>query len=140
MIATDTSFSTALLETAPNRPPVSKFTSMNGLVYLGAGALLMVWPGAVQTLLFDAPFAGHEEGLFRALGMAVAVIGWLYLFGGRSGGRQFAACTVLDRWILVPLVCIPLSIAGVFPHTFLALAFLDIALAVGTWVIRKRAR
>lgn len=58
---------------------------MNGVVYLAAGALLMVWPGAVQTLLFDAPFAAHEQGLFCALGMAVAVIGWLYLFGGRSG-------------------------------------------------------
>jgi hypothetical protein len=90
------SFSAGLLETAPNRSAVSKYTSMNGLVYLGAGALLIVWPGAVQMLLFDQPFAGHEEGLFRAIGMAVAVIGWLYLFGGRSGGRQFAACTVLD--------------------------------------------
>ena len=57
------SFSADLLETAPNRPGVSKYTSMNGLVYLGAGALLMVWPGAVQTLLFDEPFAGHEGGL-----------------------------------------------------------------------------
>jgi hypothetical protein len=113
---------------------------MNGVVYLAAGALLMVWPGAVQTLLFDAPFAAHEQGLFCALGMAVAVIGWLYLFGGRSGGRQFAACKVLDRCILVPIVCIPLAAAGVFPHTFLAFAFLDVALAVGIWVIRSARR
>jgi hypothetical protein len=70
--------------------------------------------------------------------MAVAVIGWLYFFGGRSGGRQFAACTVLDRWILVPRVLVPLAMACVFPHTFLAFAFLDIALAIGTWFIRSR--
>jgi hypothetical protein len=70
--------------------------------------------------------------------MAVAVIGWLYLFGGRSGGRQFAACTVLDRWILVPIVLVPIAIAGVFPHTFFAFALLDVALAIGTWVMLRR--
>jgi len=132
------SFTSDLLETPLNRSPASKYTAINGLVYLGAGALLIVWPGAVQTLLFDAPFAAHEEALFRAVGMAVAVIGWLYLFGGRSGGRQFAACTVLDRWILVPIVLVPLAIAGVFPHTFLAFALLDIALAIGTWLMLRR--
>jgi len=59
---------------------------MNGYVYLGLGALFIVWPGAVQTIFRDDGFAGHEEALFRVLGMTVAVIGWLYLFGGRSGG------------------------------------------------------
>jgi hypothetical protein len=132
------SFTSDLLETPPNLAPVSKYTTINGLIYLGAGALLIVWPGAVQMLLFDEPFAGHEEALFRALGMTVAVIGWLYLFGGRSGGRQFAACTVLDRWILVPIVLVPIAMAGVFPHTFLAFAFLDVVLAIGTWVLRSR--
>jgi hypothetical protein len=133
------SFSTDLFEIAPNRSAVSKYTSMTGFLYLGAGVLLIVWPGAVQTLLMDRDFVGDEEPLFRVVGMAVAIIGWLYLFGGRSGGRQFAACTVLDRWILVPLVLVSIAIAGVFPHTFLAIALLDVALAVGTWVIRKRA-
>jgi hypothetical protein len=132
------SFTSDLLETPPNRSSASKYTAINCLVYLGAGALLIVWPGAVQTLLFDGPFAGHEEALFRAVGMAVAVIGWLYLFGGRSGGRQFVSYTVLDRWILVPIVLVPIAIAGVFPHTFLAFALLDVALAVGTWVMLHR--
>lgn len=132
------SFSSDLLEKPPVLSQASKYTAINGLVYLGAGALLMVWPGAVQTLLFDEPFAGHEEALFRVVGMAVAIIGWLYFFGGRSGGRQFAACTVLDRSILVPIVLLPLVIAGVFPHTFLAFILLDVGLAIGTWVLRKR--
>jgi hypothetical protein len=132
------SFTSDLLGTPPNRSQASRYTAINGLVYLGAGALLIVWPGAVQRLLFDEPFAAHEEALFRAIGMAVAVIGWLYLFGGRSGGRQFVACTVLDRWILVPIVLVPIAIAGVFPHTFLAFALLDVALAIGTWVMLRR--
>ena len=96
------------------------------------------WPGVVQTLFMDAPFAGKEEGLFRALGMALGVIGWLYLFGGRSGGRQFVAAGVLDRWMLVPGVLVSLAIAGVFPHTFLAFALLDVSLAIGAWMLRDR--
>jgi len=111
---------------------------MNGFIYLGAGAVFIFWPGAVQTLFRDAPFAGNEEALFRVIGMAVAVIGWLYLFGGRSGGRQVVAASVLDRWVLVPGVLVPLAIAGVFPHTLLAFALLDVSLAVGAWMLRNR--
>ncbi len=132
------SFTSDLIETAPNLSTVSKYTEISGLLYLGAGALLIVWPGAVQTLLMDRDFVGDEGALFRVVGMAVAVIGWLYLFGGRSGGRQFAACTVLDRWILVPLVLVSIAIVGVFPHTFLAIALLDVTLAIGTWVLRRK--
>jgi hypothetical protein len=87
---------------------------MNGFIYLGAGGLLIVWPGAVQTLLRDPAFVGHEGALFRVIGMAVAVIGWLYVFGGRSGAQQFGPASVLDRVVLVPLVLVPLVIAGRF--------------------------
>jgi hypothetical protein len=111
---------------------------MNGFVYLGMGALLILWPGAVQTIFRDEAFTGHERGLFRVIGMAVAVIGWLYLFGGRSGARQIVAASVLDRWILVPAVLVPLAISGVFPHTLLAFALLDASLAAGAWVLRRR--
>jgi hypothetical protein len=112
------SFTADLLETAPNRAAVSKYTSMNGLVYLGAGALLMVWPGAVQTLLFDQPFAGHEEGLFRAIGMAVAVIvrrpfrrpTIRCLYSARPlHSRSSSWRTAIDCWRIssyVPRVCI----------------------------------
>ena len=86
----------------------------------------------------DAPFAGNEQALFRVLGMTVAVIGWLYLFGGRSGGRQVVAASILDRLVLVPGVLVPLAIAGVYPHSFLAFALLDVSLAVGAWMLRNR--
>jgi hypothetical protein len=132
------SFMSDLLEKPADLSAASKYTAMNGFIYLAAGGLLIVWPGAVQALLMDAPFVGHEAGLFRALGMAVAVIGWLYLFGGRSGAPQFGPASVLDRLILVPAVLVPLVIAGVFPHTLLAFAVLDPALAIGALVIRSR--
>ncbi len=92
----------------------------------------------IQTLLGDAPFQGHEAALVRVLGMALAVIGWLYFFGGRSGGRQVVAASVLDRLILVPLVLVPTALAGVFPHTMIAFAILDPMLALGAWWLLAR--
>ena len=53
----------------------SKFTVLNGALYLSAGGLLIAWPGAVQTWLFGPAFEGREESLIRVLGMAVAIIG-----------------------------------------------------------------
>ena len=127
-----------LLESSSDLSVASKYTAINGIVYLAAGALLIVWPGATQTLFMDRAFVGDEGGLMRALGMAVAVIGWFYLIGGLSGSRQYVAASVFDRLILVPAVLIPLAIAGVFPHLFLAIAILDVGLAVGTWVLGGR--
>ena len=111
---------------------------MNGYIYLALGTLFIVWPGSVQTIFMDAPFVGHESALFRVCGMAVAVIGWLYLFGGRSGARQLGPASVLDRVVLVPGVLVPLAIAGVFPYTLAAVAILDPTLAIGAWVLRNR--
>ena len=132
------SFNTDLWETPPNLSRASRWTAMNGYIYLGLGALFVIWPGAVQTIFRDADFAAHEEALFRVLGMTVMVIGWLYLFGGRSGGRQTVAASILDRWILVPAVLVPLAIAGVFPHALLAFALLDASLALGAWILRRK--
>src|SRR6476661_6074843 len=80
-----------LLEHPGDLPVPSKYTAMNGLFYLGSGALMMVWPGAIQTVFRDASFIGNEAALIRILGMTVAVIGWLYLFGSLSGDRRIVA-------------------------------------------------
>src|SRR4029077_7151462 len=132
------SFMSDLLEMPATRTTASKYTAMNGFIYLGLGALFLLWPDAVQTVFRDEPFTGHEGALFRVIGLTVMVIGWLYLFGGRSGGRQVVAASVLDRWILVPLVLVPIAIAGVFPHVLLAFALLDASLALGAWILRRR--
>jgi hypothetical protein len=72
------------------------------------------------------------------MGLTVVVIGWLYLFGGRSGARQFVASTVVDRVLFVPAVLLPLALAGVFPHLMVTFAILDPVLAIGAWVLRSR--
>ena len=126
-----------LLERPFDQAITSKYTAMNGWIYLGIGAVLVIWPGIVQTIFRDAPFVGNEGALFRVVGMSLMVIGWLYLFGGLSGGRRIVAASVLDRWVLVPLVLVPLAIAGVFPHTLLAMAALDPTLALGAWLLLR---
>ncbi|HEY1926154.1 MAG TPA: hypothetical protein VGG92_01700 [Caulobacteraceae bacterium] len=128
-----------LLERPADLPLTSKYTVVGGLVYLAAGVLLLVWPGAAQTLFRDRAFVGHEEGLMRAMGMTVMVIGWFYLFGARTGARQFVAATVFDRGVLVPLVLLTLAFAGVFPHLFVAFAILDVALGLGAWWLLSRS-
>ena len=132
------SFINDLLEKPANLSTASKYAVINGFIYLGIGALLIVWPSAVQTLLRDRAFVGDEEALFRVIGMTVAVIGWLYVFSGRSGAQQFGPASVLDRVVLVPVVLVPLVIAGVFPHTLGAMAILDPTLGIGAWVLHNR--
>jgi hypothetical protein len=127
-----------LLEKPVALPTASRYAVMNGLVYLACGGLLIVWPGVVQVVFRDAPFVGRESALFRVLGMTLAAIGWLYVFGGRSGVRQFGPASVLDRVVLIPLVLVPLVIAGVFPHVLGTFAILDPVLGIGAWVLHER--
>ena len=89
----------ALLEKPPSLTTASKYTVVNGFIYLAVGFLLIVWPGLTQTLFRDPAFVGHEEGLMRVIGLTVVVIGWLYVFGGRSGARQIVAASVIDRLV-----------------------------------------
>jgi hypothetical protein len=126
-----------LLEKPPILSAASRYTAMNGFIYLGCGALLMAWPGVTQTIFMDRAFVGHEDALIRVMGMTVAVIGWLYLFGGRSGARQIVAASVVDRLVLVPAVLLPLAFAGVFPHLLGTFAILDPSLAVGAWWLMR---
>jgi hypothetical protein len=128
----------ALLEKPRSLTTASKYTTVNGFIYLAVGCLLIVWPGVAQTLFRDPAFVGHEEGLLRVIGLTVVVIGWLYVFGGRSGARQIAAASVIDRLIFVPAVLIPVAMAGVFPHLLLIFAVFDALLAVGAWILLAR--
>lgn len=134
------SFFAALLETPEKLSAASKYAVANGVVYFISGACFVIWPGAVQTLLLDAPFTGNEAALVRALGLAVATIGWLYIFGGRSGARQLVAASVINRLLFVPIVLVPLILDGVFPHLLSAFAVSDPCLAVGAWLMLRREK
>jgi hypothetical protein len=128
----------ALLEKPPSLTTASKYTVVNGFIYLAVGFLLIVWPGLTQTLFRDPAFVGHEEGLMRVIGLTVVVIGWLYVFGGRSGVRQIVVASVIDRLVFVPAVLIPVAMAGVFPHLLLTFVALDVLLALVAWLLCSR--
>ena len=128
----------SLKDSPEELPTSSKFTTLTGKVYLCAGTFVLLWPGALQTLLSESEFVGREAGLMRVLGMTVAVIGWFYIFGGRTGGKQFVAATVLDRVVIVPLVLIPLAFAGVFPMLLGFFAVLDPVLGGVAWYLLAR--
>jgi hypothetical protein len=132
------SFFSDLLEKPANLSAESKWAVLNGYMYLAIGGLLIVWPGAVQTIFMDRAFVGDEGAIFRVAGAALAVIGWLYVFGGRSGARQIGPAAILDRVVLIPAVLGSLAIAGVFPHVLGAVAILDPTLAIIALVIRNR--
>ena len=61
------SFFSDLLEKPANLSTASKYSVMNGYVYLALGAMFIVWPGSVETIFMDAPFVGQESALFRVM-------------------------------------------------------------------------
>lgn len=117
----------------------SKYAVVNGYIYLALGLMFIAWPGVTQAVFLDRAFVGDEGGLIRVIGLTVVVIGWLYVFGGRTGGRQFSAASVVDRLVFVPLVLLPLAIADMFPHVLVAFTILDMTLAVGAWLLLRRS-
>ena len=106
---------------------------------MATGGLFILWPDSVQILFQDRPFVGSEQALFRVIGMAVAVIGLLYFFGGRSGLRQFVAASIIDRIFLVPAVLLPLVLSGIFPHSLGVFAILDPCLGLAAWMLSRRS-
>ena len=100
---------TDLLEKPSNLSTASNYTVMNGVLYLGAGVLIIALAGMVADAFQGRPFVGQEGALFRVVGLLLVDIGWLYFFGGRSGSRQPVAASVIDRLIFVPLIFLPLG-------------------------------
>ena len=129
-----------LLEAPKDLSPASKYTLANGLLYLACGLIIMIWPGIAQAVFGESEFSAHEEGLARVIGMLTIVVGWLYAFGGRTGGRQFVAATIVDRICLVPFALGSVAMTGVFPRMLLTFAVLDPALAIGAWLLLRKTR
>lgn len=126
----------------PAGPPsaLSRYIFWNGVLYLAVGVALYLAPDLVRRLLFMAPFSGHEEGYMRVLGVAVAVIGWFYMFGARTRADSFALATVADR-IAVPVLLLPLYFTGqIEAGLIFAFALLDPLLALGAYLIWRRER
>lgn len=117
-----------------------RYTVWNGIAYLAIGASMYLAPGLVRVLLFMPPFQGYEEGYLRLVGVAVAVIGWLYVFGGRARSESFGLCSVVDR-MLLPVLLLPLAVMNLAPAgPVIAFSILDPLLAAGAYLIWRRER
>ena len=64
----------ALLEKPARLTAASKYTAMNGFIYLVVGILLIVWPSVTQTVFLEPAFVGHEQGLIRVIGLTVLAL------------------------------------------------------------------
>jgi hypothetical protein len=49
------SYVTDLLDKPPSLSTASKYTAMNGVLYLATGGLLVAWPEVTQAIFMDAP-------------------------------------------------------------------------------------
>lgn len=118
--------------------PLSRYTHWNGIVYVALGGTLYLAPGLVRTLLFMEPFTGREEGYMRLLGLAVAIIGWFYVFGARTRAESFSLATIADR-LALPVLLLPLYFNGQLEAGLVfAFAVLDPLLALGAYLIWRR--
>ena len=129
-----------LFSKPPLHTPLTLYTAWNGVLYMLLGATFYAWPGSAQVLLRAPPYQAGEAGLVRALGMTIALIGYFYFFGARTGQDRFGAATILDR-LLVPVLLVPLVAKGqLAPQLGIPFAVLDPALAVGAWAIFARSQ
>jgi len=109
------------------------------MVYVASGLAFLAWPNLVQIVFRDAPFVGHEAALFRLIGMLLAIVGWLYMFGGLAGTRRFVWATIVDHATIVPVVLIGMAINGIFPHVSIFFAVVDPTMALGAYLILHRS-
>jgi hypothetical protein len=131
------SFWAALWHQPVARPSrLSRYTVANGLFYIAAGAAMYVLPVSdLVRMFFLDGLRGYEEGLARAVGVTVAIIGWFYVMGGRTRADSFGLATVLDR-LAVPVLLVPLWLRGLAPPGMvLPFAVLDPVLGVGAYLI-----
>jgi len=132
------SFFQTLWASGPSTP-LSRYITSNGVLYVGFGAVVYLWP-EVTGLLGADDFQADEAGLVRVLGFVMAVIGWFYLMGARTRADSFGLATVVDR-LLVPVFLLALVFAGsVDAGLVVPFAILDPVLGLGALVVWLRTR
>jgi hypothetical protein len=139
-MATTASFwSTLRASPAVPSSPLHRYTVANGVLYLAAGFVVYLAPMSwLSRVFFVESFPGHEQGLVRVLGVTLAVIGWLYVAGGRTRSSSFALATVVDR-ALIPFVLLPLAALHLAPlGIVLPFSILDPVLGLGALLIWRR--
>jgi hypothetical protein len=92
-----------------------------GWLILAEGAVILLAPRFVATLLGLPPLEVQAEGYFRLVGLLAGGVGMLYVVSGRLDAQGFVFASLLDR-PLVPGFMFVLWSLGFVPGA-LALAF-----------------
>ena len=119
----------------PSEPPtrLSRYTEWCGYAYSAMGTLIFLWPDSQVALGFSPPFQGQEQGLVRTLGFVLLLIGYFYVFGGRTHRNCFGLATVLDRLLVPFFFAIIYFTSEISLFLVLPIAVLDPLLAAGAY-------
>src|SRR5262249_50713560 len=107
--------------------PLSRFIVANGVFYLSAAVVLVAAPPLVPLDAVGLP--AELSGSAQVQGVLLAIVGWFYVMGGRTGATSFALATVVDR-LLVPFALVPLVVWSGAAPIVLGFAVLDPLLAL----------
>jgi hypothetical protein len=80
-----------LVEKPPKLTTASRYTVLDGVVYLIAS-----FGRAWFRRSSGKKLSWAMKARSCAIGMTIVLIGWLYVFGGRSGARQIVAASVIE--------------------------------------------
>ena len=117
---------------------LSRYTERCGVVYISLGLAAFCAPALLVTLGWSAPFEGQEEGLIRLMGFLLIVVGYFYIFGGRTHQTAFGLSTVVDR-LLVPFgLGFIYLVSEIELMLVLPMAALDPLLGLGAYVCWRR--
>ena len=129
-------FIAELFEVPAERSILSRYTSWNGVFYALLGVFLYGSPGVILTAITGQTALGS----LRLSGMSMAIIGWFYWIGGRTGVSSFGLATIVDR-ALVPVLLGGLVLTGsVQLQEVIVIAILDPVLALGALLIWRSER
>jgi hypothetical protein len=111
----------ARLVSAEGRTRTAWTVEAFGWLILVEGALMLLAPGFVASVLRLPEFAGNGENYFRLAGVLVSGLGMLYVVSGRLNAVGFMFGSLLDRPLVPPLMLV-LWWLGVVPGV-LAIVF-----------------
>lgn len=125
-------------ETPPT--PLSRYLEANGVAYLALGLLLFAWPAFAFDVVGAIPRGTGDVGFLRVLGMAVAVIGWFYVMGGRTHQSSFGLATFVDRMLVPLFLLVPAVLDEIDLRLVVPLGVVDPLLGLGAlWLWRRQA-
>ena len=119
---------------AEDQDETSRTVEIFGWIVLFEGAVIMISPHLVASLLHLPPLVDQGADYFRLAALLLLGIGMLYVVSGRLNSQGFAFASLLDRPLVPPTMAV-LWLLDVVPGP-LALAFSIQDLAGFIWTLR----